>query len=641
MIGDYLRLALATGLVLLPGRLVARLLGLRSGSATLACALGALFVAWAVVFTLHGTIWLAAGLLALIGVAALLGRALVGPERRGGARRPLRGHGIVFAAGVVLGLALWQVAGAVTGDGLFHLARVRKLVDLGDLHLRSVDEFKDGGLHPGYAFPLWHGLLALVSKLSGLDPRVVVEHEASLLAPLALLVVWEAGVSVLGSSGGGFAVLAATLGLFCFAPGHGGSYASLALPPTAARQLLVPAFYALFFGFVRSGRRAELAASGVLFGALSLIHSTYALFALIPLAAYVLLRLGEWRRSAAALAAAALPALAVYLWLRPLIDETHTHNPGAASECDSLLHFASQLVISSHARAGCEALIHHQGHIAVSSLDHYRLAAGVVGRSGAVAVAALVLVPLAGFASRRRWGAFVLGGSVVVLALMLVPILFSHFSDLVSLSQARRAAGFVPFAFAFAGGCMLLARSLLVLPFALAAGIALQALWPGDFAAGLHGGPALVTWFALLGGAAAVALGLLLARRPARERPALGALAAILFVLPVAIHGFAHWSPLAPTDPDALPPALLSALARVPARSVVIASPQVSYEILADDPLYVVASPLAHVAHTTANDPEARIKAVALWLRTGNAAIPRRYGATWAVEQDRLIPLPP
>jgi len=647
VIGDYLRLAFATALVLAPGRFVARLAGLRSSSATLACALGALFVAWAVVFTLHATIALAAALLALIGVAALLGRLLVA-HRRAGERRPLArdrlpvvGRGIVFVGGVALGLALWQVAGVVTGDGLFHLARVRKLVDLGDLHLRTVDEFKDGGLHPGYAFPLWHGFLALVSELSGLDPRVVVDHEASLLAPLALLVVWEAGVAVIGSAGGGFAVLAATLGLFCFAPGHGGSYATLALPPTAARQILVPAFYALFFAFLRSGRRAELAASGVLFGALSLIHSTYALFALIPLAAYAVLRLGEWRRSSAALAAALLPALAVYLWLRPLIDETGTHNPGAASKCDSLLHFAGQLVISARARSGCEALIHHSGHVSVSSLDHYRLAAGVVGRSGAVAVAALVLVPLGGFAARRRWGAFALGGSVVVLALMLVPVLFSHFSDLVSLSQARRAAGFVPFAFAFAGGCMLLARSLLALPLALAAGIALQELWPGDFAAGLHGGPALVTWFALIAGALALALGLLVAPERVRERPLLGALAATLFVLPVAIHGFAHWSALTPTDPTPLPPAVMSELSRLPPRAVVIASPEISYEILAAAPVYVVASPLAHVAHTRANDPEARIKAVARWLRSGDPAIPRRYGATWAVDHGRLYPLAP
>jgi hypothetical protein len=629
VIGDYLRLALATALVLAPGRMIARSLGLRSSSASLAFALGALFCSWAVVFTVHGTVWLAALLLALIGLGALAVRARRGARgaaRRGRAaearQRPPRGRRSVFLAGGVLGLALWHVAGAVSGDGLFHLARVRKLVDLGDLHLRSVDELVRGGLHPGYAFPLWHGLLALVSVVSGLDPRVVVGHEASVLAPLALVVVWEAGVAVFRSAGGGVAVLAATLGLYCFAAGHGGSYATLALPPTAARQILVPAFYALFFGYLASGRRSELAALGILFGSLALIHSTYAIFALIPLLAFAVVSRSDWRRSAAALGAACAPAFAVYLWLRPLIDETHTHNPSAASKREALLHYAGQLVVSSS--------------------DDFRLAAGVVGRAGAVAVAALALVPLAGLAARRRWGAFVLGGSVLMLALVLVPLLFVRFSDLVSISQSRRAIGFLPFAFAFAGGLALLARSFLVLPLSLAAGIALQELWPGDFGVGNHGGPSLVTWFALIGGAAALVAGLAFARGHPAERPGRGALAAVLFVAPLAIHGFAHWSPLTPTDPTALPPALVAQLSRLPARAVVIAAPAVSYEILADEPVYVVASPLAHVAHTTANNPEQRIKQVDHWLATGDPSIPREYGATWEVGRNlRLIKLEP
>jgi hypothetical protein len=80
----------------------------------------------------------------------------------------------------------------------------------------------------------------------------------------------------------------------------------------------------------------------------------------------------------------------------------------------------------------------------------------------------------------------------------------------------------------------------------------------------------------------------------------------------------------------------------VPSLSTIIASPSVSYEILADAPVYVVAAPLYPVAHTKANDPEARIKAVELWLKTGNPAIPRRYGATWAVNRnDRLYRLTP
>ena len=128
-----------------------------------------------------------------------------GRRSRSGARacRGRSGGRRCSAAASLLGMLLWRVSGIVTGDGLFHLARVRKLVELGDLHLRTVNEFVDGGLHPGYAFPLWHGFLALVAKVSGLDPTVVMEHEASLLVPLACLVAYEAGVAVFGSAAAG------------------------------------------------------------------------------------------------------------------------------------------------------------------------------------------------------------------------------------------------------------------------------------------------------------------------------------------------------------------------------------------------------------------------------------------------------
>lgn len=613
---EFLRLAFATLLVLLPGRLVARALGQRSTSTTLVWALASLFLAWGVVFVVHGTIWLAAGVLAAIAVAA----GLVGRRRPPAfSTRPI-GHGLVLFLGVILGMLLWRVAGVVTGDGLFHEARVRKLVDLGNLHLRTVDEFSDGGLHPGYAFPLWHGFDALVAKLSGLDPGVVMNHEASLLAPLACLVAWEAGVAVFGSAGGGFAVLAGQLGLYVFAAGHGGSYVSLALPPTAARQLLVPAAIALFFGYVESRRRPAALALAASFGALALVHVSYAVFALIPLAAYALVRLAEWRTSAVALAAACVPTGLVLLWLRPLVDETLTHNPDPATLASGLAKYADALQIwSTH---------------------DFRINPSLVGRSGAVAVAALALVPLAAFAARRRWSAFVLGGTVSILALMLVPTLFVHFSDLVSLSQSRRAAGFVPFAFAFAGGLALLARSILVLPAALAGGIALQLLWPGDFLYGLrHGGPAAVTWVAFAGGAVALVLGLVLRGRRVRERPGRAAFAAALFVLPVAVHGFSHWSPLHPRDPVALSAQITRELRAVPPRSVVIAPAAMSYRIAAAAPVYVVAAPAPHVANTDANRPYDRVRDVQHWLATGDPAVPRKYGATWAVRGGRLYPL--
>src|SRR5438034_3711705 len=169
--GLWLRLLAATLVLLLPGSLVARALRLRGASASVAFGLGALGPALLLVFVVHSSIWLALVVLAVIAVVALpfALRVVSGP--------PPWDTLAVALAGLVLGALLWHVAGAVNGDALFHLGRVRKLVDLGDLHVRTVDEFRDGGLHPGYAFPLWHAFLALVSKLAGVDPTQVMLHE--------------------------------------------------------------------------------------------------------------------------------------------------------------------------------------------------------------------------------------------------------------------------------------------------------------------------------------------------------------------------------------------------------------------------------------------------------------------------------
>src|SRR5262249_7094070 len=90
MMGEYLRLAFATVVVLLPGFLIARALGQRSVSAALAWAFLALFGAWAVVFAVHGTIRLAAAILAGIGIASgiFAARGLVQPHEPEPDERP-------------------------------------------------------------------------------------------------------------------------------------------------------------------------------------------------------------------------------------------------------------------------------------------------------------------------------------------------------------------------------------------------------------------------------------------------------------------------------------------------------------------------------------------------------------------------
>ncbi len=628
--GLYLRLAAATIVVLLPGGLVAEALGRRSTSATIVWMLAALAGALAVTFAARSSLSLTLLLLAVVSIAAAPLALLRKRPRR------LRGSGLFLVAGAALGVALWHVAGHVDGDALFHLARVRKLEALSELSLRGVDEFRDGGLHPGYAFPLWHGLLAVVARLAGVDPADVVLHEPSLLAPLALVVAYEAGTRLFASRLAGASVALAQVALSALAAGHGGGYRVLSLPGTAARQLLALAALALVFEALddRSWRSlASVAAAGLV---LTLVHPTYALFLLVPLGGSLVARALLERRDLGALAAAvaafALPTGAVVAWLLPLVREAASYRPSATVRCGAehgVARYANQLdVFSCHS---------------------YRLAPEVLGRGGAIAVAALCLVPLAALAARRRWAAYVLGGSLAVLGLMLVPFLFTALADTVSLSQARRAAGFFPFSFALAGGIVVLTRALgpLVLPAALAAGIALQALYPGDFSYRFeHGGPALATWLAALGGGGALVAAAVHRRPVALERPdVLSLLAAVLFVAPVAVHGLGEWTPPSRPSATALPTGLVAALRReVPERGVVLSDVETSYLIAAAAPVYVASAPPAHVADTGQNRPYERAEDTERFLRTGDLELARRYGAGWIVldgKRTRLrLPLP-
>jgi hypothetical protein len=622
--GLWLRLVAASLVLLLPGALLARAARLRGASATVAWGLGALGPALLLVFLVHSSILLALVVLGVVGLVALpfALRVVSGP--------PARDTLAVSLLGLGTGIALWHVTGVVGGDALFHLGRVEKLYAFGDLHVRSVDEFADGGLHPGYAFPLWHAFLALVAKVGGVQPSQVMLHEPSAVAPVAFAVTYEAGLALFRSAWAGVAVLLAAVTAVVLAPGHGGSFILLGQPGTLDRHLLVPAALTLFFLFLRHPGRAlglSLAAVGV---EILLVHTSTAVFLGIPLVGFLVVRYALSRNdlpsTAAALAGLFVPAGAALAWLLPLVRETRSHSPSNVELRRGLTKYADELDIDS--------------------LHHYALRPEIVSRAGAIAVAGLALVPLAAFAARQRWAALVLGGTLAVLAIELVPWIFPRFADAVSLSQARRAAGFVPVPFALAGGTAVLAGLIgpFVLPLALAAGIVLQLKYPGDFGPGLeHGGPAWATWVAAIGGAAALVVGLVRVRRT-EARTWLVAAAAFLFCVPVAVHGFREWTPAASHDRYALTPGLLHALrAEVPKRAIVFSDLETSYRISAYAPVYVAAAPPAHVADTAANRPYSRRLSVNRYFGTGDVRILDRYRADWlVVDRTRFqVRLPP
>jgi len=611
----YFRLAVGTAVVLAPGVAIARALGIRGAAAALSWSLVAIFAALSVTFVVSGSLTLTLLLLLLAGTAALP-RAL--RQRR--LPLPIRGTGAVGAAGVLLGLLLWHVAGEIGGDGFFHLARVRKLVELPELSLGAVEELAGGGPHPGYAFPLWHGWLGLVAKVSGADSREVVLHLPSVLAPVALVIGYEAGWAVFRRVVPAATSAAASLALVAMAPAFGGAYTALALPATASRQILVPAALALALEAARRSTPGLLATVAAASFVLAAAHPTYALFLWIPFAGFVLVR-WLWvreplRAGGLVLGALVVPATGFFLWLLPTIRDTRSVSPDADERKRAVEQYAGQLD---------------------GSTDRFSVTPELFGRTGAVAVAALLLLPLAALAARRRWAAYAVGGAAAIFLVTLLPWLFTPFSDVVSLSQSRRLAGFLPFGIALAGGIGVLAGLVgrLVLPIALGAGVLFQLVYPGDFGYTLEqGGPGWATWIAVLGCLAALVAGRY--RRPNVEVTA--ALASVLLLFPTFVHGLTHWSPSPARRDDPLSPGLVSALRTVvPRGAIVYSTPEASYRIAAAAPVYVCVASPGHVADTEDNRPRERVRAFRRFVATGDLAIPRACGARWlVVDRDRF-----
>jgi hypothetical protein len=348
----------------------------------------------------------------------------------------------------------------------------------------------------------------------------------------------------------------------------------------------------------------------------------------LPLAGFlvarVLLAWREWRdpvRIGAGLLAILAPSSLYVLWLRPLVEATVSHRPDAVERARGLAHYAGQVDV-------VDGLL--------------RLAPEQLSRPGAVAIAGLLAIPLAALAAPRRWAAYVLGGSLAVLGVLLLPHAFDALSELFSLSQSRRLAAFLPLPFALAGVATVLGR--LRLGGALAAlgvGAILQLEYPGEFTYRVVlGGPAWPAWVALFGGLAALVVGVAQRRGFVEAAPVWTAAVALAFAAPVAAAGFDY---ARPDDPDrfALTPGLVEALrTQVPERDVVFSDLATSYRIGAYAPVYVAAAPPAHVADTVENRPYERRQDVIEFFRTGALAVPRRYGAEWIVINTRRFDRP-
>jgi hypothetical protein len=634
--GLALRLAVAAFCVLLlPGGALLRAfawpadLSLAITGSFLA-SLGVIFVALALTLLVNASLSFTVGVLALVAAAGLVLSARTRiPRSDGSDRLPVIG---LTAVGLALGAVTWWSHRVISGDAIYHLARVRRLDELPSLDkLSDLDYFTPGAVHPGYAFPLWHAAVALVARIGGVDDANAILRLAPLLVPLVLIVAYAAGKALFRSWAGGVAVAAALVAQLGFARGGTGVFSLLTLPSTGARLLMATAVLAIAFAFVEDGRWAELALVAV--GGLALVatHPTYAFFVGVPLGGFLLARLllvrddhTVARRIAAAVAALAAPTGLFYIWLLPAVQGTAAFTPSGSLRRNEITHY------SGYVRGSGWTL---------------RLAPGIASRGGAPIVAALAAVPLAGLAARRRWAAFVLGGTIAVLAVALVPFFFKPLSDLFSLSQSRRLVQFLPLPFASAGLALFLGRLRLAgAALAAALGVAFELLYSAEVSYRVDRvGPVWAPVLALVGGIVALVLGAIWARR-GPDLTRWTAVAAIAFVVPVAVSGLRDLQ-RDPADPGALTPGLVQAVrADVPTGSIVFADLDVGYRLPAYAPVYVAAAPPVHVGFLEGNHSVQRRADVLRFFERDTTDVERRrllrrYGADWLViDRKRWYP---
>lgn len=613
------KLVIATySTMLLPGAVILRLVGWPRSPAVAfpAC------VAWSIAALAPG-LWLMFALdlpfRAAVGwlLAVTLAGLVLGRRSRVEMHIRFSWQVAVLAAGVVaFTVLLWMGSHNNVGDAIEHIGRLRKLTELSPPRgLTAINVLPpDTGLHPGYAFPLWHAVGGVIVKIAHLEETVVFRYWSPLLMPLVAAATYRAGRTMFGCREGGVATLIASLALFAFPYAGVGHFILLAYPGFVAIFLLWPLVIGRTIDYLRDGGREPVLTVAVTSFVVTAIHPSYVPFMIMLLGGFLGVRLFVDRhpRDAARLAvmvgATAVPFLLFLLWLFPVAS---TGGSGLALEA-----FSTLLVVNG---------------------DLLRMKPEWVTRGGAAHIAALLLVPLVGLASRTRAAAFISTSTAIVIFALIVPWLFTPLADVMSISQSRRMLFYLPWAFALAGGALVLARFRhFAVAGAVLAALVLQWRWPGDFAYSLVGpGPGWVAWFAAIGAVAAIAIGAF-RKGPIRYGAPWAVPIMIAFTLPIAVAGLGQLK-LDKARADGFSDGFVAAVNKHVSRDdVLLAEPDRAYRLSARAPIYIVAAAPGHGGDTAANQHDERRSAATTFFEptTGTQqreAILDRWDVDWVL----------
>ena len=581
------KLAISTwATLILPGAVILRLIGWPASPAAAlpGCA------AWSVTALAPGfALMLATGrgvpviviwLLTVIGAGLVIGRGKRFEIDFNLSRGSLAFGGAVLLFAFLVAIGSWNNI----GDAVEHIARMRKITDLDPpaQHLDELGLLPPGtGLHSGYAFPLWHATGATVVWASGLEETVMFRYWPSVLMPFIAAAIFDAGRQMFRSAAAGVGVCLGYLGVYAFPIGVG-YFAQVSYPGYICIFLFWPLVIARTFTYLREGGREPILTVAAASFAVSAIHPSYGPYMIMLIAAFLVARTlvtrdrAELRRLAGMLGAVSVPFLLFLVWLYPIADAN-------ASTID-------------RARSHFQTLVDASG-------DLVSMKAGWATRGGAVALAALALVPLASTAARRRAAAFIAGTSAAVILTLLVPWLFTPFAEVMSISQGRRLLFYLPWAFALMGGALVLSRLRYVgVALALVAGIILNQAWPGDFNYHLRApGPGWLAWFAGGGALLALAAGAA-AKLDFRYRERWAVLIVAALILPVTVTGIDGMQTFKGT-PKTINNRLIAAVRQyVTHDDVLMAMPRTAYRLDAQAPIYIAAVEGGHGGDTVLND---------------------------------------
>jgi hypothetical protein len=609
-------IALAVAM-LLPGWALAAALGLgrRLDAVALAGILPVLGLsAWLPALALSLAFGLSFGQMLAVLVAqtvALLARG--GPPPAGAPRSDLVTM-TVLALTAAVAATRWQVA--LSGDALFHLARVQKLLAVPHLSLDALSEVAGGKPHAGYVVPLLHAAEAGALWVSGITPSEGFQQLVPAAAMLLAMSSFAAGRAVAGT-----AVGAAVAAMVLWVSMTGAPHPTLGMacwPGPFTLLVLFPGAVLALTELIRTPServlQALVAASTLV---VALVHVTYA----VPLMALMVGTVAFARRGIVGVAAA-----------------------GAATVCVSgfvwwtALRGAPKPVVAEGPwrHATHYAFIIERGHAV--ALNASTITANQVG----VVIAVLAVLPLIVWrAPRFAYAAALMAGGLVLLA---VPGPVTFMNRVLGVGQTHRFGAAIPWEVVVAVLAALVianARRRWVLPAAGVAAVA-AAIASGRLPSLLHTVPSLPTtpvavavllgaaWYAMRGVRAVPGPPI-----PAATLPTVAvALAVVAFSGPSSartitshlIHGHR-----AQTH-SRLPTAITSWLAaHACCTSVVLANEVRSYQLGAYVSAYVVAVPEVRTRAEPASMPEQRRREVAAFL---SAATPeserdkllRRYG---------------